>query len=322
MKKIFFILTMAFIVLNSCSTFELDQNSDIPQYVETHLKFSSDLTVEQEYYPLTRASTNNLYGINIYYDKERNGVIDDVYGYGLFDDIENITVSLLSNYTYRFECSMVVDGKTKIKSENGIYKQPFNVSVTNTFSLGSDSKIAGLDRGDALLIGSSYVETNPAIERYYGVFDDYKPVSEGNVMIELKKVNFGADLTIKGIQEGGRLAVKCEADGTFINLITIADAYISEKFYSFNDLQHAIDSPEGIQGKITYEYTSPYVSGLTYSGTANIVLKRFETTHITINANHPSANLNFEDNDMQDNIINIGLNGSRIIDIIITTDNN
>lgn len=96
-----------------------DQPSEQPEMVTVSFAVKGDITINEEPLPLSRAAgveteSTDLYGINIYYDKEKDGQINDVYGYGLFDNVADMTVSLLTGYKYKFICSLVKDGKNKI----------------------------------------------------------------------------------------------------------------------------------------------------------------------------------------------------------------
>lgn len=96
-----------------------DQPSEQPEMVTVSFAVKGDITINEEPLPLSRAAgveteSTDLYGINIYYDKDKDGQINDVYGYGLFDNVADMTVSLLTGYKYKFICSLVKDGKNKI----------------------------------------------------------------------------------------------------------------------------------------------------------------------------------------------------------------
>ena len=58
--------------------------------------------------PLSRTEviSKKIYGINVYYKKDDNSSYQN-YAYGLFDNIEDMTISLIGGYKYKFECSMV-----------------------------------------------------------------------------------------------------------------------------------------------------------------------------------------------------------------------
>lgn len=125
MKKLFLFALLAFAIgcSNDAGTNEPqtpDQPSEQPEMVTVSFAVKGDVTIEEDPLPKSRAvgeetESTDLYGINIYYDKDKDGWINDVYGYGLFDNVADMTVSLLTGYKYKFVCSLVKDGKNKIK---------------------------------------------------------------------------------------------------------------------------------------------------------------------------------------------------------------
>lgn len=129
MKKILlFALPLLAMCIVSCDRVEIDTTAgteDTPQSVgetvNVSFAFKGDITIEES--PLSKASgeeteSTDLYGISVYYDKERDGNINDVYGYGLFDNIADMNISLLTGYKYKFVCSLVKDGKNEVAYNN------------------------------------------------------------------------------------------------------------------------------------------------------------------------------------------------------------
>ena len=112
----------------SCNRVEIDATAgtegtqqSVGETVNVSFAFKGDITIEES--PLFKAAgeeteSTDLYGINVYYDKERDGNINDVYGYGLFDNIADMNISLLTGYKYKFVCSLVKDGKNKVAYNN------------------------------------------------------------------------------------------------------------------------------------------------------------------------------------------------------------
>ena len=181
MKKILlFALPLLAMCIVSCNRVEIDDTAgteDTPQSVgetvNVSFAFKGDITIEES--PLSKAAgeeteSTDLYGISVYYDKERDGNIDDVYGYGLFDNIADMNISLLTGYKYKFVCSLVKDGKNKVAYNNYRfyysytsssysstkgYCKPFCHSyqsstptpVGNEFILGSSYHLTGLGKG-------------------------------------------------------------------------------------------------------------------------------------------------------------------------------
>ena len=129
MKKILlFALPVLAMCIVSCNRVEIDATAgtentpqSVGETVNVSFAFKGDITVEES--PLSKSAgeeteSTDLYGINVYYDKERDGNIDDVYGYGLFDNIADMNISLLTGYKYKFVCSLVKDGKNKVAYNN------------------------------------------------------------------------------------------------------------------------------------------------------------------------------------------------------------
>ena len=182
MKKILlFALPLVAMCIVSCNRDEIDATAgaeDTPQSVgeavNVSFAFKGDITIEES--PLLKAAgeeteSTDLYGINVYYDMERDGNINDVYGYGLFDNIADMNISLLTGYKYKFVCSLVKDGKNEVAYNNYrfyyssnscslskgycmpfIKRNPYNgdncpTPVTNEFILGDNFRLIGLDMG-------------------------------------------------------------------------------------------------------------------------------------------------------------------------------
>lgn len=138
MKKLFLFALVAFVI--GCSkdagTDEPqtpDQPSEQPEMVTVSFAVQGDVTIEEDPLPISRAAgeeteSTDLYGINIYYDEDKDGLINDIYGYGLFDNVADMTVSLLTGYKYKFVCSLVKDGKNKILKGFSLYQ--YNASYS------------------------------------------------------------------------------------------------------------------------------------------------------------------------------------------------
>jgi len=73
----------------------------------------------------TEVAPKKIYGINVYYKKDGNTWYDN-YAYGLFDNIQDMTISLISGYRYKFECTMIQNDNDIIyHDKNGYYGRPF-----------------------------------------------------------------------------------------------------------------------------------------------------------------------------------------------------
>lgn len=210
MKKIF-LLMFAAICFAACGG---DENSipgvtpnepnTTPKEFLVSLGFSGEITSIKES-PLSRAATNDLYGIQVY---SSPASADDYkpYAYGLFDSKDGMVIKLLEGYKYKFVSSMVVDGKQKISSYESSYDPPFDRSgfstkLENKFNYDSGKEMGYLDDGYTNL-GLFGNFDHPNTMRYYGEVTDYVPTANGSVSINMKKVVFGAKFITEGFTEG------------------------------------------------------------------------------------------------------------------------
>lgn len=227
MKKfmLFFSLMLAFaLCITSCAKENQDGLEGSEQeYYTVQLGFGGEWEVYYE--PLTRAQGNNdIYGIQVYSCPENAVVEGDYvewapYAYGIFDDVDNITISLLKGYKYKFVATMVVDGKDKLfmnTSVNGYdgLADPFYgllgpTALDNKFYYSVAWCMYGLGNGSTLM-SDFRVYNRPNADRYYGEEQDYVPGSKGEkVKIKMKRASFGAKFIAKGkMANSGQMEVK------------------------------------------------------------------------------------------------------------------
>lgn len=188
-----------------------DELNTTPKEFLVSLGFSGEITSIEES-PLSRAATNDLYGIQVYSSPTSSDNYKP-YAYGLFDSKDGMVIKLLEGYKYKFVSSMVVDGKQKISSYESSYDPPFKRSgfstkLENKFNYDSGKEMGYLDDGYTNLGLFGYFD-HPNIMRYYGEVTDYVPTANGSVSINMKKVVFGAKFITEGFTEG-TLYIKLE----------------------------------------------------------------------------------------------------------------
>lgn len=211
MKTTLFML-LASLGIYSCSTSNdpVDETNSTPREYTVSLGFSGEITSIEDS-PLTKATTTNLYGIQVYSTPSTGGEYKP-YAYGLFDDVSSLQIKLLEGYKYKFSCTMLTDGKNKITyyQYNNTYSTPFYayngtdviaLSISTSFVIGS-YKCEYLDKGNANLTIDSKSYTHPNIDRYYGEIIDYTPADNSSVSINMKRVSFGAKIIAEGLTEG------------------------------------------------------------------------------------------------------------------------
>ena len=201
-------LPLVALLLASCEKNKVDtipETGDTPQSVgetvNVSFAFKGDITVEES--PLSKAAgeeteSTDLYGINVYYDKERDGNIDDVYGYGLFDNIADMNISLLTGYKYKFVCSLVKDGKNKVAYNNYRF-----------YSYSSDYYTAEKHPGYCLPFCYSYQSyTEDSFNYSYPSYNgfSFSPTQVGNEFI------LGSSNHLTGLGKGGTNNFKAGED--------------------------------------------------------------------------------------------------------------
>lgn len=304
----FIFAAMAFIACAACQ--EKSITPDVPvqdQEVYTvQLGFGGEWDVTYE--PLTRGNDNNdLYGIQVYSAPNVEGAASTTwtpFAYGLYDDVSNVSISLLKGFKYKFEATMVVDGKEKVGYE-AMYAYPFSPSNThlqrcihNNFNYSAFVILEGLNRGTTNIKNLKSLWDHPNTERYYGVLEGYVPEESSNdkVKIHMKRTSFGAKFMAQGkLAKAGQLEINM--NGAPAVSIDLSNEKQHDDIYTFKDVKAAYDYKTGnyeedIDVTINWYYQIEDGSTVTVPlGTHKITYKRNATTVVKINL----ENTNVED---------------------------
>lgn len=267
-----------------------DEPNTTPKEFLVSLGFSGEITSTEES-PLSRAATNDLYGIQVYSSPTSSDNYKP-YAYGLFDSKDGMVIKLLEGYKYKFESSMVVDGKQKISSYESSYDDPFTRSffsteLENKFNYDSGKEMGNLDYGSTNLglFGNFY---HPNIMRYYGEVTDYVPTANGSVSINMKKVVFGAKFITEGFTEG-TLYIKLK-DAPTLQLVfpqtEVEDIFTFENEYLGNRWT-ADTYTETILVSISWQKNDGAIVPLINQ---EVTFKRNIKTTITVKVNDSSVN--------------------------------
>ena len=287
-----------------------------------------DLSVDQN--PLTKATPVDAYGINVYYDKEGDGVTDNIYAYGLFDNVPDMTITLLSNHKYKVCCTLIKDAKNKLyfgQAFNNTYSgycYPFQTNSSgstllgNRFIIGTGTYLSGMKSGNAHLITTTSPSTdnatkNASVNRFYGETDQYVPIPNGTIDVYLKRVVFGAKFVISGVREGS-LRVTC---GDFYDRTYTKDDAGTEQIYSFTDTYTCWQKETPMVVNISFTYTSARGSIWNITQTREVNFKRnvMTTVNITLTPDLSGGLFDLTEEAMDaDNIINMGINTDGLID--------
>lgn len=321
------------------TTNEVDPPAENAETYTVSFAFQGDITVSER--PLSKAEVaKNLYGINVYYKKDGEDTYKP-YGYGLFDNLESMTISLLTGYKYKFVCTMVVEGTQKISGkqqwnsqtqtyyrinysapftyDNGSNYNSYNTVLNNKFIIGDNYLFDGIAKGYSNFVtnilengyengtSSSY----PQIDRYYGETTDYVPQKDGSVTIDLKRTVFGAKFIVEGLVDG-TLNIS-DYNGAFNNVKITQDALTNEAIYTFSDVKAAWQKNDYSQ-TFTVTLTWNRSNGVSQKlEDQQITFKRNVMTEVKINLNGTASDsgigINKDDTAMSKENVNINVSG-------------
>lgn len=228
----------ALFTLCSCGSDEVPGETPVEgKEVTVFLKFNGEITSSES--PLTRASGNDLYGIQVY----KNG---SAYAYGLFDDVDKIKINLHEGNAYKFIVLLVKDGKNLVYCNISGYFEPFensysnSLKVTNYFTTSSSTNCTkNFQKG--YMVDKDYNSMEyPEAHFYYGELDNYFPTVNGTVDIELKHTVFGLRCEVSGITDGTVSVSIKNSTRTFFENTAITEDFVSdEAIFAFYDTYSA-----------------------------------------------------------------------------------
>ena len=240
---------VASVAMIACSKEDAPAPQDEPEFYTVQLGWGGEI-VDIAYEPLdTRAATDDLYGIQVYSTpdlelEEGQYVTWNKFAYGLFDDPNNITITLPKGYKYKFEATMIVDGKNRIwKNEKDEYFNLFSrrPKLTNTFDYQITEGINLRNSSVRLKKEESYKDYyRPNLERFHGELENFNPKqSSSSAIIPMKRVSFGAKFVATGtLATSGILEIEMEYAPILELELTEGDDSISDIF-TFDDVYGA-----------------------------------------------------------------------------------
>lgn len=297
MKK-YLIAFSLFTILCSCSTEEQPEPPvEEPKVFETSLGLAGEITSVIET-PLTRASSANLYAIQIYSSPNTEGSGNyTCYAYGLFDDISLIKVKLLSGYKYKFTATMIVDGRSKVQHNDTTFyipmtnlnfgiTQPYSIPLNNLFNPTTKEELH-IKSGWTSLAVDNQSYFRPNTDRYYGELSDFVPSENGTATIPMKRVSFGLKLIAHQFTEG---TIKIALENAPDLQIVYPATEISDIF-TFNSCQGAYAAPDTYSENLPVSLRWIKSDGAIIPlSTQNIAFKRNKLTTITVEIKDSSFN--------------------------------
>lgn len=92
------------------------------------MSFSGDFITETEE-PLLRADDKSAYvGINVWRtENNKANAKEEKYAFGVFPSLTEISIDVVTGYSYRFEASILIDDEDKLILKDGKYHDPFRL---------------------------------------------------------------------------------------------------------------------------------------------------------------------------------------------------
>lgn len=300
MRKIYILMIAFAISFISCSNEQQEEQvtPTSPKTYTVSLGLKGEiLDVIQT--PLTRSGENNdLYGIQVYSTtKETNNQYDySPYAYGLFDDINNVSITLLDGYYYRIICTMLVNGKDIVQNNSSMeYYYPFAYNengyrrytlLSNSFSYNTSIEFDGLNFGLCYFQDGNYYYY-PNTDRYYGEISGFQPTAKSTINIEMKRTVFGVKFIAEGLTEGKIKIVMSYGTqlepAKYINHSDIKHEI--EDIYTFNNVDDAFNKgnySEDINTSIYWEKADGTEVAIAVNYTLTFTRKMMHTVRINL----------------------------------------
>lgn len=303
------IFVIASFIFTSCEKEQMMSTTN--DYYVVQLGWSGELDITYE--PLTKShDRSNLYGIQVYSSPDVFATAENTvwtpYAHGLFDNTDEISISLLKGYKYKFITTMIVDGKDMVYSANSEYHFPFFVGGTNTAwcTLNNLFNYSSIDSMNVLSNGKTTLSNHgnflyPNTERYYGELVDFIPQkNNAKANVHLKRVCFGAKFMVKGkVATNGVVTAQIQNAPELSIDLTGNEKKISDIF-TFSDVKTTWEN-NSYREEINVCLNWLKDNGVTVPlGTHTVEFKRNATTvvHINIDEEGLSGCLGFEYDDI------------------------
>ena len=326
------VLIMALVgtVITSCSNADEPLPEPTPNdegaVYEVKLNFDGDIPdITESEEPISRADESTpkrVYGINVWCMKtDGTETSYKNYAYGLFDNKEDMVISLLGGYKYRFECYMVEDDEEELYiSDSGTGSYPFaGKTISNSFIISSNSSGFNFD-GTKITTVKSYnysdsgwqgrsFQTNPAIGIYYGILVDYYPALNQVATIPIHKIGYyGLRIVVTDVPDGSLNVYPNYYDKFHYNYIQDSEHYWGEYrntyidswektftesgsierkftggFYSALNSSNWLNDMQNFSTSTSVSFTWTRANGYKQSFSKDITLKRNVMTVLTVN---------------------------------------
>lgn len=305
--KTFRLLGMTLMVVLMCMACS-NQDADEPQLesetqktYEVSLNFGGDY-VDVTETPLSRADEpKKYYAINVLCMKtDGTQTSYSTYACGVFDNQEDMKITLLGGYKYKFECTSATEGDDKfyVSKYNELYWPYDNIFYIsdniNKFNMKYDYW-DDLKYGKTCYnyTGNYYYRDYPKMDRYYGELMGYVPIEGGTATIPMKRCVFGMKIRINGVPDGTLSwnNVSCKIGSTWYYLYPTITSHTGSEIlefssiYTFNKVYECWQksvAEEDYTQTFTIDFTWTRENGYTQYFSKNFTVKRNVMTNINV----------------------------------------
>ena len=141
--KLFRFFSIALTAIALCANFascsnESDKIIDQEEKKMCTVKINVENIVNIEEQPMKRTESENNTDLYLIAVSKGSYNYNDIYAYGLFDNLNNISIQLVEGDTYSIDAVAVKDAKNKIAGGDDFYANPFLAELTNSFVYEND----------------------------------------------------------------------------------------------------------------------------------------------------------------------------------------
>lgn len=307
---------------NQDSVINTDKESEL---ITLPLKINTEnVFITEE--PISRSTSNNdIYVIQITYYPTGSSSLSP-YAYGIFDNLNDLSISLIKGYKYCIEAALYIDGKNQLYNyANWTTKVGFGegklTNITNKF-ISEASYRTTPNSWYNIYMKDKYMYLNPPIEKYFGYLLNIDPEEINSIDLTLLYFSSKIKWIVNNLKEGS-VSITTNTgrnDAPYsipnINLTTESSSYESyymlgdATYYSTGDIPEYYCEADNIHPSIVYKdkdgmETLLFKDAISLKRKTNITVKIELKENLDNNSINKNTTINLEDKNLEDVLIQI-----------------
>ena len=312
--------TITFISCNQDSVINIDKESEL---ITLPLKIDTEnVYITEE--PLSKSTSNNdIYVIQITYYPTGSTSLSP-YAYGIFDNLNDLSISLIKGYKYCIEAALYIDGKNQLYNyANWTTRVGFGegklTNITNKF-ISEASYRTTPNSWYNIYMKDKYMYLNPPIEKYFGNLQDFDPEKINSIDLTLLYFSSKIKWIVNNLKEGS-VSITTNTgrnDAPYripnINLTAESNSYesyymLGDAYYSNGDITEYCET-DNIHPSIVYK-DKDGMETLLFKDVINLKRKTNITVQIDLkeisenNSISKNTTITLEDKNLEDVLIQI-----------------